>query len=82
LPYGELLTALTAFLPSVSLLAFRVLLGGLGANVNQTVGAIHHAAMRADRTIRPEHGLDRLERGDFVVKAGANRTDMTFSSTS
>ena len=64
----ELLAAMAALLEAVALDAFRVLLAGLGADALQGVDAIHAAAMRADRTIRPEDGLQLGEGRFFVMK--------------
>ena len=52
--HRELLAAVPALLEAVALDAFRVLLAGLGADALERVDAIQAAAMRADRTIRPQ----------------------------
>ena len=60
---GELLTASLALLQTVTLPALRMLLTCLGPDALQFIGFTNHAAMRANRTIRPEHRFDMSEGG-------------------
>ena len=53
--HGELLSAVTTLPQAVADHALGVLLGRLGADALQLVDAPHGAAVRTDRTIRPQH---------------------------
>lgn len=67
---GELLAALAALPQAVTLFALGVLFAGLRADALKLVGAIDHAAMRADRAVRPQNAFDVRKRCGFVMHVG------------
>lgn len=53
----ELLAAVAALLEAVALDTLWVLLARLGADTSQRVDAIRRAAVRANRTVRPDNAF-------------------------
>jgi hypothetical protein len=68
LAHRKLATAVVAFAQSGLLDTFRMLFARLRAHAFELADVVGAAAMRADRTIRPQHRFDVLKSGLFAMK--------------
>jgi hypothetical protein len=70
---SELLTAFAALLQTVTLNTIRALLRRLGEHAFKLVDAAHAAAMRANRTFRPQNAFHMSKGCGFIVKIRAGQ---------